>query len=96
MQHASNGNGSGSGEAEQRHARAVSAELVRLQRGELSLDEYLETRVEEALDLVRGRVSAERLEMIREVVRDAMAHDPVVLECVRRLTLPSPRTRGEN
>ena len=63
----------------------MSEALVRFRQGELSLDEYLETRLEVALDLIRGRVSSERLEMIREVVREVAANDPTVLECVQRL-----------
>lgn len=89
MQQSSNGNG----DYGEHSPRTVSDALVRFRKGELTVDEYLETRIEVALDLVRGQVSAERLEMIREVVREAMANDPTTLEYVRRLTSAPPAKR---
>src|SRR5262245_35887662 len=53
MQHA--GNRNGNGEPGEHAGGDVSAELVRLRRGELTVEEYLDSHVEQALDLVRGR-----------------------------------------
>lgn len=60
--------------------------LRKLQSGELTLDEYLDERVEVALSHVKGRIPEERLEMLREIVREHVRTDPVMVEMVRRVT----------
>jgi hypothetical protein len=65
--------------------RPPSEALMRFRRGEISLSEYLETRVEAAVEHLRGRVSSEQLETVREVLRESLASDPAVLERMRYL-----------
>lgn len=76
------------------HAVASTTDdvLQQLQRGEITLDEFLDRRVELALAHIRGRVSEERLVMLREVMREHVRTDPVVVELVRRATgqIPTP------
>lgn len=86
-------NGASSAE---RPAKAVSHALVRFRQGELSLKEYLETRVEAAVEHLRGRVSGERLEMVKDVVRESLSSDPITAEYVRRLTGPRPARSADS
>lgn len=60
--------------------------LERLRRCEVTLEEYLDERVEAALAHVRGRVSEEKLEILREVVREHTRTDPAFIELVRKVT----------
>ena len=64
----------------------ASESLQRLKRGEMSLDEYLDERVEIALAHIKGRVSAETLESVRVVLREKLEYDPVLVELVHRAT----------
>jgi hypothetical protein len=68
-----------------------SEALARVRRGELSLDAYLETLVERALAHVKGRVSEERLGIVREVVRDSLREAPEFQEAIRLLTGQTPQ-----
>lgn len=70
----------------------ASDALQRFQRGEITLDEYLDERTELALNHVRGKISPEALESVRAVIRDQLKTDPVLIELVRRATgrIPSP------
>ncbi|HMA96211.1 MAG TPA: hypothetical protein VKP30_26170 [Polyangiaceae bacterium] len=56
-----------------------SSELLRVLRGEMTEQEYLAGRVEEALSHVKGRVSKERLEAIRHTLLMKLEIDPVLL-----------------
>ena len=69
--------------------------LQKVRRGELSLDEYLEERVERALAHVKGKVSDERLLLLRETVREHLRTDPTVVEMVRLLTGQVPAALTE-
>lgn len=64
--------------------------LQRLQSGELTLDEYLDIRVEKALAHVKGRMSEERYQMLRDVMREHIRTDPVCAEMARRVTGQTP------
>ena len=68
-----------------------SDELGRLQRGELSLDDYLDSRSAEAVRHLEGKLPAEQLEFVQQTLREQLATDPVLVELVRRVTgkLPS-------
>jgi hypothetical protein len=70
---------------------AVSAELAQFRRGELSLEQYVEARVDVATQHLRGRVSKERLEMVREVVRKSLNADPIAQQFIRQLTRSDER-----
>ena len=81
------GKGNGAASAE-RPEKALSQALARFRQGELSLEEYLETRVDAAVEHLRGRISSEHLDKVRSVVRESLSSDPVVVEYVRLLTAP--------
>jgi hypothetical protein len=68
----------------------VSDELVKLRRGELTLDEYVEARLDEAVAHVKGLLSEEDFEAVREIVRGQMRTDPVLVEMIRRTTGREP------
>jgi hypothetical protein len=60
--------------------------LGRLQRGEIDLDQYLDTRVETAIQHLEGRLPAEQIEFVKTTLREQLAADPVLSELVRRAT----------
>lgn len=75
------------------HARKRSEgsdALGRLQRGEMTLEEYLDFRADESVRGLRGRVSAERLALVRDEIREQLSDDPVLLEMVRQVTTAAP------
>ncbi len=63
-----------------------SESLRKLKQGEMSLDEYLDERVEIALAHIKGRVPADKLESIRVVLREKLQYDPVLVDMVHRTT----------
>jgi len=77
-------------------ARPVGESLQRVQRGEMSLDEYLDERAEKALDHVRGKVTPEILETVRSTIREQLRTDPVLVELVRRATGQVPTPPAQN
>jgi hypothetical protein len=62
--------------------------------GRLSLDEYLDAHVERAVAHLRGSVPAERLQMIKEVLREQVVQSPGFRELLTRagVQLPGPAT----
>jgi hypothetical protein len=68
----------------------VSASLASLQRGELSLDQYLDGRVSDATSHLAGKLSPEQLEFVKQSLRDQLSTDPVLVELVQRTTGSSP------
>lgn len=62
------------------HASASTTDdvLQQLQRGEITLDEFLDQRVEIALAHIVRLVSEERLALLRDVMREHVRTDPVV------------------
>jgi hypothetical protein len=52
----------------------------------MSVDQYLDTRVEQAVDHLRDKLSAEQLEFVKSSLREQLAADPVLAELVRRAT----------
>ncbi len=67
-----------------------SAELSSLQRGELSLDQYLDSRVSAATQHLSGKISPDQLEFVKQSLREQMATDPVLVELVQRTTGAAP------
>ncbi len=78
--------------------RPESALLQKLKRGEMTLDEFLDARAEEALAPVMGKVTGERLEDLRMVLREKIRTDPLLVELVRQATgqIPQPLSDGEH
>ena len=68
----------------------VSAALSSLQRGELSLDQYLDGRVSDATSHLVGKLSPDQLQFVQQSLREQMATDPVLIELVQRATGSSP------
>jgi hypothetical protein len=67
-------------------ATSGSGLLDRLERGELSVDQYLDGRVDEALAPFENKLPAEKLEFMRSALRAELETDPVLVELVRRAT----------
>ncbi|HKY34604.1 MAG TPA: hypothetical protein VJN18_01585 [Polyangiaceae bacterium] len=70
----------------------VSEELRQLQRGTLTVSEYLDAHAERAVAHLRGQVSMRRLEVIKSVLREQMTTSPGLVELLRRagVELPPP------
>lgn len=68
----------------------VSAALDKLQRGELSLDQYLDGRVSDATSHLAGKLSPDQLEFVKQSLREQMQTDPVLVELVQRTLGASP------
>ncbi len=64
----------------------VSEALSSLQRGELTLGQYLAGRVSDATRHLVGKLSPDQLEFVKQSLRDQMATDPVLIELVQRTT----------
>ncbi len=60
--------------------------LGQLQRGEIGLDQYLDTRVTDAVQHLQGKLPVDQLEFVKQSLRDQLATDPVLVELVRRAT----------
>lgn len=60
--------------------------LERLERGELSVEQYLDERVAEAVAPLESRLSPEQLEFVRSSLRAELESDPVLIEMVQRAT----------
>ncbi len=65
---------------------AESEALQALARGELSLEQYLDARVESAVAPLVSRLSADQLDFVRSELRSALETDPVLLELVSQAT----------
>lgn len=71
-------------------------EAVRkVKSGEMSLDEYLESRTEEALLHIKGKIPDETFENIRYILREKIRTDPLLVEAVRRSTGKTPSAPGK-
>ncbi len=66
--------------------KVATAELDRLQSGEISLDDYLQTRADKAVAHLESVVPAEQLELIKEQLVNQMKQDPSVAALVQRAT----------
>ena len=58
--------------------------------GKLSLDEYLDAQVQRAVSHLRGSVSGERLQLIKEVLREQVVQSPGFLELLKRAGVQPP------
>jgi len=62
----------------------LSDALEKVRSGELSLDQYLDGRVQEAVQHLVGKLSPEQLDFVRETLREQLSSDPVLVELVQR------------
>lgn len=68
-------------------ADAVGSDaFLALERGELSVEQYLDARVESAVAPLVSKLSPEQLEFVRAELRGALETDPVLVELVRKST----------
>lgn len=65
-------------------ARSGSDALQKLKRGDITLEEYLDARVERALVRLGRLVTEEERSVLREVAREHAMSDPVVQAYVQR------------
>jgi hypothetical protein len=70
---------------EQRSPRGSDA-LQQLRRGELTLDDYLDFRADEAVKDLALVLPKHRVDVIRAAMREQLATDPVLLRMVSHLT----------
>jgi hypothetical protein len=70
--------------------RAPAELLSRLERGEISVDAYVQARVDQAVQAFEGRMAPEQLQLVRDALAEQMQTDPVVIELVRRATAGAP------
>lgn len=68
-----------------------TADLERLQAGEISLNDYLQTRADKAVAHLSTLLPADQLDIIKEQLVNQMKQDPAVAALVQRATgvLPS-------
>jgi hypothetical protein len=71
-------------------ANVSGGDLARLERGELTLDAYLDARVAEATKHLEGRLGRAELEFVKNTLRAELESDPVLVELVRRATGQTP------
>jgi len=75
-------------------ASPPSDDLNRYRRSEITAEQYLEARIDQATLHLRGRVSSRKLERIRTIVRRMCSSDPAILAMKERL-LRVPMGRGK-
>jgi hypothetical protein len=64
-----------------------AADFERLQQGEISREEYLSARVQQAVSHLEGVVPVERLELIKaQLLEQMQGNDPVLNELLKRAT----------
>ena len=71
-----------------------SAALQRLERGEISVDAYVDQRVIEATQHLEGQLPATEIAFVRDALREQISLDPVLAELVRRTTGQVPTRDG--
>ena len=67
-------------------AASGSEAFQALERGELTVEQYLDARVESAVAPLVSKLSPEQLEFVRGELRSALETDPVLVELVRKST----------
>jgi hypothetical protein len=73
-------------------AAAGSDAFLALERGELSVEQYLDARVEMAVAPLVSKLSPEQLEFVRGELRTSLETDPVLIELVQKTTGTAART----
>ena len=84
----------GSSAAAPKAGRPASPELAKLRRGDCTLEEYLDDRVNRALAKLPQWLSSEQRETVRETLRFQMATDPALAEIVAALEHRQPPGPG--
>jgi hypothetical protein len=67
----------------------VDSELLkRLQTGQVSQEQYLDIKAEQAVAHLVGRLPVEQVDLIRATLRDQLSCDPFFQRLVQRVTAP--------
>jgi hypothetical protein len=85
----------GTGSAPSVAGASGSGALGQLERGEINVEQYLDTRVAEAVRHLEGRVPASQVDFVKKALREELSSDPVLVELVRRTTGSSPAVETE-
>jgi hypothetical protein len=64
--------------------------LRRLERQEITIEQYLDHCAEEAVAHIKGLVDSDRLQFIKAMIRDQMRTDPVLVRYIEQATGLSP------
>lgn len=72
-----------------RLSRQGSEALESLRRGELTLEQYTEERLERAIAALPLRLTERQRDAVKETLRAQLAADPVVSEYQRFLSVPA-------
>jgi hypothetical protein len=67
-------------------ARVDNSLVDRLQSGELTRDQYLELRADQAVQHLVGRLPTDQIDTIRATLREQLSTDPLLVTLVRRAT----------
>lgn len=67
--------------------------IERVRSGEITVEEYLDSKVSEATSHLEGKLSSENLEFVQNSLREQLANDPVLVDLVRGAAgaVPPPR-----
>jgi hypothetical protein len=68
--------------------------LEQLERGEISFDQYLDLRAEQAVGHLAQRLDSEQLDFVKHTLREQLRTDPVLIELVKRATGLDPTAHG--
>jgi|SRR5690606_25896023 len=71
-------------------ATEADLEIERVERGEWTLDQYLDARVDRAVDHLRAALPAEEMELLKQQLRTQMESDPLLQHLVRQATGVAP------
>ncbi len=77
-------------------ASGADVERVRLARGEITLEQYLEGEVLRATSHLEQRASSAMVEVIRSALREELASDPVLLALARTIKAGSTSAGSSN
>lgn len=78
-------------------ARTASVEATgpadRVRSGEITVDQYLDLKVNEATAHLSGQIPPDHLAFVKDSLREQLAGDPVLVDLVRGATgaIPQPR-----
>lgn len=61
-----------------------SSLLAQVQSGQITRDQYLDFRVDEAVKHIAGQLPPEKLDVIRATLRDQLSTDPLLIAMARR------------
>lgn len=81
--------------AARRLTRQGSEALERLKRGELTLEQYTDDRIERAIGAIPLRLTERQREAVRETLRQQLATDPVIAEYTRLLGTSANASHGQ-